>query len=70
MSTDAEATATDESRTEAAERVSEPEARIEQLERELANTAAAGRDDEKSMVIIAVGLPMGVRGTARMIFGV
>ena len=53
MSTDAEPVTPDESRTEAAERIAELEARIEELEDEGANTAVAKRDDEKSMVIIA-----------------
>jgi peroxiredoxin family protein len=53
MSTDSEAAATDESRTEATERVAELEARVEELENELASSAVAQEDGEKSMVIIA-----------------
>lgn len=49
MSTDAEADGTDEPPGEAAGRVTELEARIEELEAEL----ATGTADEKSMVIIA-----------------
>ena len=53
MSSDAEAAPPDDSRTEAAERIAELKARIEELEDEVATAAVAERDDEKSMVIIA-----------------
>lgn len=53
MSTDAEAATPDESLTEAAERIAELEARIEELEDGGANAAVAEQDDEMSMVIIA-----------------
>jgi peroxiredoxin family protein len=53
MSSDAEAAPLDESRTEAAERIAELEARLEELEDEVATAAVADRDDGRSMVIIA-----------------
>ncbi|WP_435064158.1 DsrE/DsrF/DrsH-like family protein [Halobaculum sp. EA56] len=52
MSTDTEADVAEESPDDAAERVAELEARIEQLEAESGNAAVAERD-QKSMVIIA-----------------